>query len=97
MAVDPEDRADDGRVREKAADMFKKALALTDDDLVDDDNDLAHSLRLMTFASGEVLVQEETVDRNFLFMVLGGCVSVLQVRNLTRELACNVHTQNYEH
>ncbi len=66
-------------MRERASNLFRKALGLIDvEGLENGETDLCRNISLITCAADEVLVQEETVDRNLLLLVLRGCVSVSQ-------------------
>ena len=66
-------------MRTDAASAFKDLLGLSHGELSrEEEESLAASVEIAGYQEGEVVVHEESVERNCLFYVLSGCVSVSQ-------------------
>lgn len=64
-----------------AAESFKNLLGLTDEDFVDnDDADLITDIDLESYKEGDKIVEEDSMSRSCLFLVLQGSVVVSQGR-----------------
>ena len=70
----------ESELRKHSKDTFKKLLGLTDEDLMDEANreSFLDDLSIVTFGENEVIVEEESSERNWLLVVLSGAVQVSQ-------------------
>ena len=69
----------DEQLRQLAVDTIKKQLGITEEDLIDNnDSDLLEDIELVGYAEGQVIVEEDSVNHDGLFLVLKGCVGVSQ-------------------
>ena len=70
----------ESELRKHSKDTFKALLGLTDEDLMDEANheSFLDDLSIVDFNDNEVIVEEESSERNWLIVVLSGTVQVSQ-------------------